>query len=58
MAGAGGKRAAADGYHIVEGTERACTYFIRRKGRNCSKRAADGQEVSACHPSPPATKDF
>lgn len=38
-----------DGYHVVSGLERGCSYYIRRKQRCCSKRAADGLSVCSDH---------
>ena len=38
-----------DGYHIGAAKEAACTYFIKRKKRTCSNRAADGLTVCSLH---------
>jgi hypothetical protein len=38
-----------DGYHVGVAKEAACTYFIKRKKRTCSNRAADGLSVCSLH---------
>lgn len=40
-----------DGYHIGAAKDAACRYYIKRKKRTCSNRAADGLSVCSLHTS-------